>query len=208
MEEEQRDITDQELAEIARKKREGLEKAKERESLVEIGYDENDGNEVSLGGIESKNQSANAQIGSRSDGSRAKRPYLFDIIPKWLLYSGLPSSLNEKYGMQAWAIFSCLIMLDCRFNPGYPDWFDQGYEEIANLTGLSRWTVSRYIKKFEQAKLIRLIRGKFKGSKSRFKINNFMATPISPHSIRYINGGWQGKKGKRPYLRYYESVAG
>ena len=170
----QQDITDKELADIARKKR--------AKRLIE------------------QRGKGNIKV------TRPKKPYLFEIIPKWLLYSGLPRALNEKHGKEAWYIFERLIILDCRYNPGYPDWFDQTYQEIADLTGLSRRTVSKYIRKFEKAKLIRLVRGKFKGSRSRFKINDFRTTPISPNKILYRNGGLLGSKGKRPYLRYYQRV--
>ncbi len=135
-----------------------------------------------------------------------KKEYLFDIIPRWVLYSGLPGYLNRKYGQQAWSIFSCLISIDCRFNPDKPDWFDQSFEEIAELTGLSRNTVSKYVKVFEKDRIISLVKGKFKGHKSSFKITNSVPTPKDPNSIRSINGGLLGKKGKSPNLRYYQRV--
>jgi len=198
----QQDITDKELAEIARKKREEIENYRRKRGdprpLKET-----------LAGIARERKGNRGKGTGKGKGktTRARKPYLFYKTPKWLLYSGLPRALNEKYGMRAWAIFERLIMLDCRFNPGYPDWFDQGYEELGSLTGFSRQVISRYIRKFEKAKLIKLVRGKFTGSKSRFKINNFMTTPINPNKIRYTKGGLLGSKGKRPYLRYYESVS-
>lgn len=139
-------------------------------------------------------------------GKGKQKGYFFDTIPRWLAYSGLPKKLNQEFGFQAWLIFSRLVSLDCRFNHGSPDWFNQGYEEIASSIGLSRHTIANYIRRFEKAKLIRVTRGKFTGSKSRFKINDFRATPISPNRIKYINGGMLGSKGKKRHLRYYKSV--
>ena len=135
-----------------------------------------------------------------------KKEYLFDIVPRWIRYSGLPRSLNREYGDQAWNIFSCLISLDCRFNPDSPDWFAQSYKEIADLTGLSTRTVSRYIRKFEEAGLISLIKGEFKGLKSKFKITDPLLTPKDPNSIRAVEGGFFARTGKPPDLRYYQMM--
>jgi len=135
-----------------------------------------------------------------------KKDYLFNITPRWILYSGLPQELNKKYGEHAWTIFHCLIQLDCRFNPDYPSKFDQKFEEIAELEGLSRHTVSRYIKKFEKDELIYIKRGKYTGKKSTFLIVNPIKTPKSPKEIHALDGGLLNRKGKQPILRYAESV--
>lgn len=136
-----------------------------------------------------------------------KREYIFDTIPRWLRYSGLPKYINDKFGRQAWNIFSCLISMDCRFNPEDPNWFAQSYEELGNLTGLSRKTISGYIKKFHDSGLIDLIRGEFRGLKSKFRINTTLVTPIDPHSIRAVNGGFLFLYGKKSNLRYYSQVS-
>ncbi len=133
-----------------------------------------------------------------------KREYLFDIIPRWIRYSGLPRELFKKYGSHAWLIFSCLITLDCRFNPDDPDWFGQSYREIAELTGACLKTVRRVINRLEKAGYISVIRGKFKSLKSKFKITNPLPTPKGPNSIKAINGGFLGRKGKEPDLRYWQ----
>ncbi len=137
-----------------------------------------------------------------------KKEYLFDIIPRWIRYSGLPTEINCKYGGQAWNIFSCLVSLDCRFNLDYPGWFDQSYEEISDLTGISRRTVSDYIKKFQKDGLISLVRGKFKGHKSSFRISGHIDTPKSPNSIKAADGGFLARKGKPPNLIYYQRGSG
>jgi len=133
-----------------------------------------------------------------------KKEYLFDIVPRWLRHSGLPAHLNHQYGAQAWSIFSCLVSLDCRFNLDYPDWFDQSYEEIADLTGLSRRTVSDYLKRLENNGLVSVIRGVFKGRKSSFKIAVHIDTPKHPNSIKAANGGFLARRGPQPNLRYYQ----
>jgi len=135
-----------------------------------------------------------------------KREYLFDIIPRWMKYSGLPGELYKKYGSHAWPILSCLISLDCRFNPDDPDWFAQSYREIADLTGTHLKTVHRVINKLEKAGYISVIRGKFKGLKSKFKIANHLPTPKGPNSINAVNGGFLGRRGKEPSLRYWQRV--
>ena len=135
-----------------------------------------------------------------------KKDYLFNITPRWLLYSGLPTQLNKKYGPNAWPIFHCLIQLDIRFNPYDPDTFDQKFEEIAELTGISRVTVWKYIKAFEKDNLLSIKRGKFKGDKSMFKLANSIKTPKSPKEIRAVNGGLLNRKGEQPILRYAEQV--
>ncbi len=136
-----------------------------------------------------------------------KRDYLFDIIPRWLRYSGLPKYINDKFGRQAWNILFCLISVDCRFNPNYPDWFAQSYEELGSLTGLSRKTISGYIKKFRDSGLIDLVMGEFRGLKSKFRINVPMLTPIDPDSIKAVNGGYLFLRGKRSNLRYYSEAS-
>lgn len=136
-----------------------------------------------------------------------KREYLFDIIPRWLLYSGLPGELHKKYGSHAWPILSCLISLDCRFNPNNPDWFAQSYREIIELTGNHRNTVHRIINKLEKAGYISVIKGKFKGLKSKFRIANPLPIPKDPNSIKAVNGGLLGRKGKEPDLRYWQRVS-
>jgi len=135
-----------------------------------------------------------------------KREYLFDIVPRWIKYSGLPRELYQKYGSHAWPIFSCLISLDCRFNPDDPDWFAQSYREIAELTGTHLKTVHRVINRLEKAGHISVIRGKFKGLKSKFKITNPLLTPKGPNAINAISGGFLGRKGKEPSLRYWQRV--
>ncbi len=135
-----------------------------------------------------------------------KREYLFDIIPRWIRYSGLPRELHQKYGSYAWPVFSCLISLDCRFNPDDPDWFAQSYTEIAELTGSHRNTVHNIVNKLEKGEYISVIRGKFKSLKSKFKITNPLPTPKGPNSIKAINGGFLGRKGKEPDLRYWQRV--
>lgn len=193
------DITDRELSEIAKRKREDIDAYRREPGPERVGDMVGD----TLSRIGNRGKGTEKAKGKTT---RVRKPYLFNIIPRWLVYSGLPEKLNQEFGLHAWAIFSCLISLDCRFNPGYPDWFDQTYDEIASLTGLSSRSISRYIRKFEKAKLIRLVRGKFKGSKSRFKVNDFAMTPISPNKILYRNGGLLGGRGKKPYLRYYQRV--
>jgi hypothetical protein len=133
-----------------------------------------------------------------------KREYLFDIMPRWLPNSGLPRLFYKKYGHYAWPIFSCLISLDCRFNPDDPDWFDQSYREIAELTGVCLRTVRNIINKLEKAGYLSVIRGEFKGLKSSFKISDSLPTPKGPNSIKAVNGGFLGRKGKEPNLRYYQ----
>jgi DNA-binding MarR family transcriptional regulator len=108
-----------------------------------------------------------------------KKGYYFDLTPRWLKYSGLPKELNKKYGELAWSIFHCLIQLDCRYNPDYPNTFDQLFEEIADLTGITRRTVSKYIETFEKDKLITVKRG-VRGKKSTFKLANPIKTPKTP----------------------------
>lgn len=137
-----------------------------------------------------------------------KKEYLFNIIPRWLLYSGLPKKLNEKYGPEAWGIYRTLIELDCRFNPDHPGTFDQSFEELAEQTGLSRRTISRYVKLFERGFLLVVKRGKFKGSKSTFLLAPNLPTPKHPKDIHALNGGLLNRKGKAPNLRYAESVSG
>lgn len=136
-----------------------------------------------------------------------KRDYLFDIIPRWLRYSGLPKYINDKFGRQAWNILSCLISVDCRFNPMHPDWFAQSYEELGSLTGLSRKTISGYIKEFHDSGLIDLVRGEFRSLKSKFRINVPLLTPIDPDSIKAVNGGYLFLCGKKSNLRYYSEVS-
>ncbi|MBA7491118.1 hypothetical protein ES702_01684 [subsurface metagenome] len=134
-----------------------------------------------------------------------KKDYLFDITPRWIKYSGLPQQLNKKYGEHAWTIFHCLIQLDCRFNPDYPDTFDQKFEEIAELVGVSVNTVSKFIRLFEKDHLLFVERGKYRGKKSRFLIVNPIKTPKHPKDIHAINGGLLNRKGEQPILRYAES---
>ena len=136
-----------------------------------------------------------------------KRDYLFDIIPRWLRFSGLPKDINNRFGRQAWNIPSCFISVDCRFNPKHPDWFAQSYEELGSLTGLSRKTISGYIKKFHDTGLIVLIRGEFRSLKSKFKINIPLVTPIEPDSIKAVNGGYLFLRDKKSNLRYYNEVS-
>lgn len=136
-----------------------------------------------------------------------KREYLFDIIPRWIKHSGLPEYLNQKHGGQAWNILSCLISLDCRFNPDDPDWFSQSYREIAKLTGTSEQIVRRVINKLEKAGYLSVIRGEFKGLKSSFKISDPLTTPKDPNSIKAVNGGFLGRRGKEPNLRYWQRVS-
>jgi len=144
----------------------------------------------------------------RRNGHKAKkREYLFDIIPRWVKHSDLPEYLNQKHGGQAWNILSCLISLDCRFNPDDPDWFDQSYREIAELTGTSEQIVRRVINKLEKAGYLSVIRGEFKGLKSSFKISDHLSTPKDPNSIKAVNGGFLGRKGKEPNLRYWQRVS-
>jgi len=135
-----------------------------------------------------------------------KKDYLFNIIPRWILYSGLPKQLNKEYGPCAWSIFHCLIQADCRFNPNYRDTFDQLFEEIAELTGTTRQTVSKYIKLFEMDGLLSAKRGKFTGQKTTFKLVNPIKTPKSPKDIHALKGGLLNRKGKQPNLRYAEQV--
>lgn len=135
-----------------------------------------------------------------------KKDYLFDITPRWIKYSGLPNQLNKKYGPEAWSVFHCLIQLDIRFNPDYPDTFDQKFEEIAELTGISRVTVWKYIKAFEKDGLLTVRRGKFKGQKATFKLANSIKTPKSPKEIHALDGGLLNRKGRQPILRYAEQV--
>jgi len=137
-----------------------------------------------------------------------KKDYLFNITPRWILYSGLPRQLNKKYGPDAWLIFHCLIQSDIRFNPNDPDTFDQKFEEIAELVGKSRTTVWKYIKAFEKDNLLSIKRGKFKGEKSMFKLANSIKTPEHPKEIHALDGGLLNRKGKQPILRYAEQVQG
>jgi len=136
-----------------------------------------------------------------------KREYLFDIIPRWIKHSDLPEYLNQKYGNHAWNIFSCLISLDCRFNPDDPDWFSYSYRELAKETGTALGTIVRVIKMLEKAGYIFVIRGEFKGLKSKFKIANPLPTPKGPNSIKAVNGGFLGRRGKEPDLRYWQRVS-
>ena len=136
-----------------------------------------------------------------------KREYLFDIIPRWIKHSDLPEYLNQKYGNHAWNIFSCLISLDCRFNPDDPDWFSYSYRELAKETGTALGTIVRVIKMLEKAGYVSVIRGEFKGLKSKFKIANPLSTPKGPNSINAINGGFLGRRGKEPNLRYWQRVS-
>lgn len=143
--------------------------------------------------------------GKNIDRRKAKkREYLFDIMPRWLPYSGLPRLFYKKYGHYAWPIFSCLISLDCRFNPDDPDWFAQSYREIAELTGVCLRTVRNIVNRLEKAGYLSVIRGEFKGLKSSFKISDPLPTPKGPNSIKAVNGGFLGRRGKEPNLRYYQ----
>lgn len=136
-----------------------------------------------------------------------KRSWYFDLIPRWLLYSGLPEELYNKLGPHAWPIFQCLIMLDCRFNRDRPGTFDQSFEEIAALVGIkSRTTVWKYIKALERDNRIWARRGKSKRSKSTFKIVSPIKTPKHPKDIHALDGGLLNRKGKTPHLRYAEPV--
>jgi len=142
----------------------------------------------------------------RGDLMSKKKDYLFNITPRWILYSGLPKQLNKEYGLCAWSIFHCLIQVDCRFNPNYCDTFDQSFEEIAELTGTTRQTVSKYIKLFEMDGLLSVKRGKFTGQKTTFELVNPIKTPKSPKDIHALKGGLLNRKGEQPNLRYAEQV--
>jgi len=135
-----------------------------------------------------------------------KRTWYFDVIPRWLLYSGLPEELNERLGPDAWLIFQCLIHLDCRFNRDHPGTFDQSFEEIASLVGKSRKTVWKYVKALERDNRIWVRRGISKRRKSTFKITCPIKTPKRPKDIHALDGGLLNRKGKRPNLRYAEPV--
>ncbi len=134
--------------------------------------------------------------------------YVFDPCVRWIRYSGLPAMLNGLYGSLAWSVFSCLLLLDCRFNPDspVPEWFDQSYDEIADLTGLCTKTISKYIKLLKRHGLFSHIKGKHYGLKSSFKIASHIKTPKDPESIAAVNGGLLGRKGRPPNLRYYQRV--
>lgn len=49
-----------------------------------------------------------------------------------------------------------------------------------------------------------MIRGEYKGLKSKFKISNSLTTPKGPNSIKAVNGGFLARRGKEPDLRYYQ----
>lgn len=74
------------------------------------------------------------------------------------------------------------------------------------MTGTHLKTVHRVINKLEKAGYISVIRGKFKGLKSKFKISNPLPTPKGPNSINAVNGGFLGRRGKEPSLRYWQRV--
>jgi len=135
-----------------------------------------------------------------------KKDYYFDLTPRWILYSSLPEQLNKKYGELAWSIFHCLIQLDCRYNPDYPDTFDQSFEDIAALTGTTRQTIWKYIKLFERDDLLRVKRGRSKREKSTFKITNPIKTPKHHKEIHALHGGLFNRKGRQPLLRYAQPV--
>jgi len=151
-----------------------------------------------------KRKRAPGKVKRRNGRKAKKREYLFDIMPRWIKHSELPGYLNQKHGEQAWSILSCLISSDCRFNPGDPDWFSLSYREIAELTGTCEKTVRRVINKLEKAGYLSVIRGKFKGLKSSFKISDPLPTPKGPNTIKAVNGGFLGRRGKEPNLRYYQ----
>jgi len=134
-----------------------------------------------------------------------KRNYLFDITPRWLKHSGLPKYLNKNFGPYAWSIFHCLIQLDCRYNPDYPDTFDQTFEEIAELVGASINTISTHIKAFEENHFLIVKRGKFTGDKSTFRLANPIKTPKKIKEIPTKYGGLLNRKGEHPIPRYAES---
>lgn len=150
-----------------------------------------------------KQQSVSPSHPSRSSSKR-KTPWLFDRIPRWLKYSGLPAYLNEKYGLLAWSIFWALIELDCRFNPHYTDPFDYSFDELAKVTGLCRKTISRYIKRLEKGGFIYVKRGVYTGKKSSFLIINPIKTPKGLKAIHKLEGGLFNSKGKQPIIRYGE----
>jgi len=184
------ELSDQELREITRRKQKEIRQEEWTPKKIER---------------EVRRASREKEDYERWKRPRAKkREYLFDIMPRWIKHSDLPEYLNQKNGEQAWNILSCLISLDCRFNPNGPDWFSQSYREIAKLTGTCEKTVRRVINKLEKAGYISVIRGEFKGLKSSFKISDSLPTPKGPNSIKAVNGGFLGRRGKEPSLRYYQ----
>ena len=217
------DLTDEELREITRRKREDIRQGQwppEKIGNLVGGVLKEDYEEWKKATEKSrqwakrrkarkereKQRKDPERVKDRNRPRAKKREYQFDIMPRWIKHSELPGNLNQKHGGQAWPILSCLIESDCRFNPNGPDWFSQSYREIAKLTGTSLQTVRRVIDKLEKAGYLSVIRGEFKGLKSSFKISDPLPTPKGPNSIKAVNGGFLGRRGKEPNLRYWQRV--
>lgn len=194
------DLTDEELRELTRRKKEEIRQEEWTPEKIEREV-------LSAAREERERRRAPGGVKGRNRPKAKKREYLFDIMPRWIKHSELPGYLNQKHGGQAWPILSCLIESDCRFNPNGPDWFSQSYREIAKLTGTSEQIVRRVINKLEKAGYLSVIRGEFKGLKSSFKISDPLPTPKGPNSIKAVNGGFLGRRGKEPNLRYYQRVS-
>lgn len=110
-------------------------------------------------------------------------------FPKWLEYSGLPNSLNEKYGAETWPVLKKLIELD--FELGKPEnrMFTIKLSELAMRVGYREEKVGAILTILAKAGFIKLSQ---EADGLSFVIVTPIKTPKLIFDISYENGGIKG----------------
>lgn len=110
-------------------------------------------------------------------------------FPKWLEYSGLPTSLNDKYGAETWPVLKKLIELD--FELGKPEnrKFSINLGELAIRVGYREEKVGAILTILAKAGFIKLSQD---ADVLSFVIVTPIKTPKLIFDISYENGGIKG----------------
>lgn len=122
-----------------------------------------------------------AMGGATADTDRQRAKWQYDTFPRWLRHSGLPQVL----GPSCWMVFEYLVVIDDQrhaLRPYQVPTSAQGdfvltHGQIADGTGLSKWTVRRNLRNLAPSKLLSHYevgpggRGGLKRSSSRFGID-------------------------------------
>ncbi|MGQ9631641.1 MAG: hypothetical protein ACUVXI_15225 [bacterium] len=129
----------------------------------------------------------------QSAGTMSRVGAPFDLIPRHVKSSTLPSLVNQRFGREAWAVLSELIQLDCRFNPHLPGEFFRTHSEISQATGLSRKTLSKYFSSFLKGGILSFYSPGHNGRASTFRL---------PDTIPLLD---VAKTNPRQFYRYAET---
>lgn len=130
---------------------------------------------------------ANTQTVSEKAGTGPQK--MCFRFPKWLEFSGLPRTLNHKFGPEAWPIFKKLVELDFELGKPSDRHVPLDFSEISERTGYEIETVEKISKKLVASGYIALTKVQ---NQPFFYISTPIRTPRFIFDIPYEHGGIKG----------------